>query len=826
MNKIIIFTMVLFTPFMLIAQGNRINVPENFPKIQEAINSSVDGDTIIVAPGTYFENVNFRGKNILLTSHYLFDEDVSFINTTIIDGSNPLFPDTASVVIFMNGEENTAILQGFTMTGGKGTIYLDPTVNLFVRSGGGILIEDASPTIRHNIIVYNESINTTGVTHNGGGGISAQNTSAIISNNIIYKNNSGAGGGVLLGENPGAIFRNNVIAYNETNPTSLGGGGVFIRGTQGKFMNNTIAYNHSDKGGGIDLHKSPTTFNVENCIIYANTTGSTNTQIAGLTNIKITNTNIEGGWTGAGNIDEDPLFIENTPLILQDGSPCIDKGDTSTASDDWEDPDNPGFALSPALGTLRNDMGAYGGNQYKSMPHTLFARNNRINVPDDFVKIQDAINSSVDGDTILVAPGTYYENINFRGKNVLLSSHYLFDEDARFVNTTIIDGSTPQSVDSASVVLFLSGEENTTILQGFTITGGKGTVKFDTRGGFFARIGGGIIIYNSSPTIRHNIIAYNESINTAGVSHNGGGGIAANTSNAIISNNIIFKNNAHDGGGVVLGPNPGLIFRNNIIAYNTTIPTGIGGGGLFIFGPQGRFINNTIAFNHSNRGGGIEIEDNATVYIENGIIYGNRTGSSNTQIAGSGTFNITNTNIEGGWAGSGNIDELPLFMENTPLILQEGSPCVDKGDTSAANYDWEDPDNPGFALSPALGTLRNDMGAYGGNQYKSMPFITSFEITVIKDENETIPDKLILRQNYPNPFNPTTTISYSISEPATISLKVFDILGREVITLLNEYRTAGSYKLEFDASSLSSGVYFYRIKAGEFSDIKKLTIIK
>jgi hypothetical protein len=164
-------------------------------------------------------------------------------------------------------------------------------------------------------------------------------------------------------------------------------------------------------------------------------------------------------------------------------------------------------------------------------------------------------------------------------------------------------------------------------------------------------------------------------------------------------------------------------------------------------------------------------------------------------------------------------------MENTPLILQEGSPCVDKGDTSAANYDWEDPDKPGFALSPALGTLRNDMGAYGGNQYKSMPF-TSLEITGIKDENETIPDKLILRQNYPNPFNPTTTISYSISEPATISLKVYDILGKEVITLLNGYQTSGNYKIEFDASSLSSGLYFYKIKAGEFSAIKRLVLIK
>ncbi|MEJ2495491.1 MAG: hypothetical protein P8Y79_14320, partial [Ignavibacteriaceae bacterium] len=167
MYKIIIFSMVLFTPFLLLAQGNRINVPDDFAKIQDAINSSVDGDTILVAPGTYIENVNFRGKNIVLSSHYLFDEDVSFINTTIIDGSNPLFPDTASVVIFMNGEENTAILQGFTITGGKGTIYLDPTVNLFVRGGGGVLIEDASPTIRHNIIVDNEAINTTGVTHTG-----------------------------------------------------------------------------------------------------------------------------------------------------------------------------------------------------------------------------------------------------------------------------------------------------------------------------------------------------------------------------------------------------------------------------------------------------------------------------------------------------------------------------------------------------------------------------------------------------------------------------------------------------------------------------------
>jgi poly(3-hydroxybutyrate) depolymerase len=253
---------------------------------------------------------------------------------------------------------------------------------------------------------------------------------------------------------------------------------------------------------------------------------------------------------------------------------------------------------------------------------------NIINVPDDFTKIQDAINSSVDGDTIIVAPGTYYENVNFRGKNVLLSSHYLFYEDISFINNTIIDGSKPQSPDTASVVVFLSKENRKAILQGFTITGGKGTKLLDQEDHYYVRLGGGVLTYHSSPTIRHNIIAFNESINPAGVRFKGGGGISANFSNAIISNNIIYKNNATDGGGAILGKNPYAIFRNNIVAYNTTIPNNYGGGGLFIRGSQGKFINNTIAFNNSAGGGGIMIWNSPTVNIENCIIYGNTSGSS------------------------------------------------------------------------------------------------------------------------------------------------------------------------------------------------------
>jgi hypothetical protein len=99
-------------------------------------------------------------------------------------------------------------------------------------------------------------------------------------------------------------------------------------------------------------------------------------------------------------------------------------------------------------------------------------------------------------------------------------------------------------------------------------------------------------------------------------------------------------------------------------------------------------------------------------------------------------------------------------------------------------------------------------------------------ISGIEDEYGTIPNKFVLNQNYPNPFNPETTISYSISEPATISLKVYDMLGKEVKTLVNEHQPTGSYKIEFDASALSSGVYFYQLHGRDFGETRKMLLIK
>ena len=88
------------------------------------------------------------------------------------------------------------------------------------------------------------------------------------------------------------------------------------------------------------------------------------------------------------------------------------------------------------------------------------------------------------------------------------------------------------------------------------------------------------------------------------------------------------------------------------------------------------------------------------------------------------------------------------------------------------------------------------------------------------------PLKFGLMQNYPNPFNPSTTIQYQVSSPTNVSIKVYDLLGNEVATIVNEWKEAGNYEVEFDASKLSSGIYFYQLRAGTFIQTMKMQVLK
>ncbi|MEO6037994.1 MAG: hypothetical protein ABIQ93_06225, partial [Saprospiraceae bacterium] len=101
-------------------------VPADFPTIQAAINAAQEGDTVLVSPGTYLENLQLRGKNIVLTSRFHLDQNPDLIEQTIVDGSQPLHADTASCLLIWKGETAATVVEGFTFRGGKGTVWLDP----------------------------------------------------------------------------------------------------------------------------------------------------------------------------------------------------------------------------------------------------------------------------------------------------------------------------------------------------------------------------------------------------------------------------------------------------------------------------------------------------------------------------------------------------------------------------------------------------------------------------------------------------------------------------------------------------------------------------
>ncbi len=115
---------------------------------------------------------------------------------------------------------------------------------------------------------------------------------------------------------------------------------------------------------------------------------------------------------------------------------------------------------------------------------------------------------------------------------------------------------------------------------------------------------------------------------------------------------------------------------------------------------------------------------------------------------------------------------------------------------------------------------------YNANLFKTLAFVmTPDNVTGIGSSSET-PEAFALMQNYPNPFNPGTTISFNVSELRNVSLKVYDILGKEVANLINENLAPGSYSITFNASALPSGMYFYKLQAGDFTSVKKMTLIK
>jgi len=297
------FVVIISAIFLLShsSQTKTLNIPADYETIQQGINNAEHGDTVLVSPGTYYENINFNGKNIVLGSLFITTGDTSYISKTVIDGYKQ-----GTVVTFENGEDSTTVLSGFTITNG----FIEGTPELSNTAAGIVCTNGSSPIFNHLNVYKNETKghdfylgggvycgnksfpkffnvalkqNSTNYSNESSGGLLCKDSSKVKMVNCIIKNNNGYNGGGIgcidaflqlndcviennYSHSGGAVMgRQSVIKMSDVvmrkNRAARGGGGLFLYDSEGD-LTNTDLYNNNvisfggGRGGGIYARKS------------------------------------------------------------------------------------------------------------------------------------------------------------------------------------------------------------------------------------------------------------------------------------------------------------------------------------------------------------------------------------------------------------------------------------------------------------------------------------------------------------------------------------------------------------------------------------------
>ncbi len=305
-----IFLVIVF----IISIGSSVNaqnllVPTQYSTIQSAINASNNGDTIIISEGVYYENIDFNSKTITISSEYLDQNDIDIVNNTIINGSA-----NGPVVTFNNSEDENSVLEGLTITNGLST------------DGGGIFVGDnSSPTLK-DLIIRDNVANQFGGGVYIGVGASPKLSRCLISNNqAIGGNGNGGGIGMIALLNEPYLENITLVANSATES----GSGIYMNTSGGDqaaleskiTLNSCILWNRKLTG----LRNSHEELSVKQ-------DGSTP---YGDTFFDISYSLIRNGWTGTGNILDEPEFINSGigDYNLQSSSPCLNTGDPNLPFD-------------------------------------------------------------------------------------------------------------------------------------------------------------------------------------------------------------------------------------------------------------------------------------------------------------------------------------------------------------------------------------------------------------------------------------------------------------------------------------------------------------
>ena len=716
--------------------------PYSYVGVQPALDASTHGDTILVWPGTYLGALDFNGKNVLLTSFYLYDSTNASIRETILDGNRE-----GSVVMFNNDETRDAILNGFTITNGSGYVS-----SLGSKYGGGIYIQDSSPTLNN----------------------------CIIRDNYIFGDNA-TGGGMYIVEHAAPYLSNLVVTHNFS---EWFGGGIFSAAASTEF--------------------DP----VNRCSIFLNHSGSLNDLRIGdpwepLTEVYLDTFTIAYA---------DSFYVSGDMAVFDVLNHKIELVDHDLYVAPWGDNLNSGLTADEPLQNIYWALEIIKENPIN--PNTiylspgLFSKNNSGEFFALNTKSYVSIIGSVEDSTILSLDEEFSRGIDagqrekyYSIENLYLRNQVQIDPD-NFNNVINVDMNTGLIIKNISVkniINFFRSSHNTI----------NGPANFDIEKRYHLILDK-INIQNNEMVSGFSFCCYD---------------VATIKNSTLINNSTYTYSNGISMGTYLIhfysgsDYNDYLRLENNLIVNNiNSVSEDWGPVTVLSFvGPQIlEMVNNTIMNNTGEQTGNIEFEyriQGSNFFIVNNIFWGNEM----AEFIISNPYNTTNTNLvfshniiedgEGGFIGDypdnvvwegGNLENDPQFSndEDNPYTLNWSSPAINAG---TAFFEWNGD------------TIVN----LSSNQYNgSAPDIGAFEFgPPLSSAIEILPENFQLYPPYPNPFNPITTIRFNTGENSLnhVALKVFDINGKRVASIVNGYLPSGDHEFLWDASEFSSGVYFIKL---------------